>query len=375
MLAEGSVSAFLSGKHFNRCKKLHPVIALSMKILHFESFIKNHEVKDDNDLQLDEVMDIINNDSQPSTFVDSTLSVLKDFFQQYDSYLKDTISGKHGRTPQYVMTYVSLVDLFHLLERGIRTSDITLCNYANYEICALFFAFNHQNYARWLTRNQNSFVNIDTSHSGLREELLRGALSMRRTSKNFCRSPVDLTHEQTVNTNAANKLTGISAFTNNLHARKRWSETHTARTAVITNFFEFINLVKFNEDASIKYQGRIFTQKVENLTRQIRDTINLFDDNINPHELFNLYSGKAASSNTAEFLANVRAIGIQQRDNFFKECIDDPSRFDRAIKRNHVHNFSSENIKSKKSSGKTIDVSSAERNALAHLLCQSMEKK
>lgn len=103
--------------------------------------------------------------------------------------------------------------------------------------------------------------------------------------------------------------------------------------------------------------------------------MNPFDGNINPQEVFNLSSGKAASSNTAEFLANVRAIGVQQRDNFLKECIDDPSRFDRAIKRNHIHNFSLENIKSKKSLGKTIDEASDERNALAHLLCQSMNKK
>lgn len=216
---------------------LHPVIALSMKILHFESFVKYYEDEDDsNNLQLNEVMDIINNDSERLTSVDSTLSVLKDFFQQYDSYLRDTISGKHGRTPQYVMTYVSLVDLFHSLERGIRTSDVALSYHATYEISALFFAFNHQNYARWLTRNQSNFVNIDVTHSGLREELLSGALSIRRTSKHFCRSPVDLTLEQTINANAANKLTGISAFTNNLHARQRWSETHTARTAVISNF-------------------------------------------------------------------------------------------------------------------------------------------
>lgn len=347
-----------------------------MKILHFESFVKFYEEKDDsNNLQLNEVIDIINNDGQRLTSVDSTLSVLKDFFQHYDLYLKDTISGKHGRTPQYVMTYVSLVDLFHSLERGIRTSDIALSYYATYEICALFFVFNHQNYARWLTRHQNNFVNIDVTHPGLREELLSGALSIRRTTKNFCRSPVDLTLEQTINANAANKLTGISAFTNNLDARQRWSETHTARTAIISNFFELINLVKFKEDASTKYHGRIFTQKVEKLTRQIRDTMNPFDDNINPHELFNLSSGKATSLNTAEFLANVRTIGIQQRDDFLKECVDDPSRFDRAIKRNHIHNFSSENIKSKKSSGKTIDEASVERNVLAQLLCQSMNRK
>lgn len=33
MLASGSVNGFITGKHFNRCKRLHPVISLAMQIL------------------------------------------------------------------------------------------------------------------------------------------------------------------------------------------------------------------------------------------------------------------------------------------------------------------------------------------------------
>ena len=30
MLANGSVNGFIAGKHFNRCKRLHPMIALAL---------------------------------------------------------------------------------------------------------------------------------------------------------------------------------------------------------------------------------------------------------------------------------------------------------------------------------------------------------
>lgn len=40
LLADGSVRGFLSGTHFDRCKKLHPVVALSLKMLHFKFFLK-----------------------------------------------------------------------------------------------------------------------------------------------------------------------------------------------------------------------------------------------------------------------------------------------------------------------------------------------
>lgn len=209
-------------------------------------------------------------------------------------------------------------------------------------------------------------MNIDITHPGLSEQFERGALSIRRTPKNFCRSPIDLTLEQTINADAANRLTGISAFTNNLEARQRWSETHTARTAVISSFIEFVDLVKFNDSSDSKYLKRF--------TEQIYGNINPFNGDINPNVLFNISSGKAASSETAEFLANVKSMGSKQRDNFVGECCINNDRFNRPIKRNVVKNFSSENVKNKKCSTRKIDAS-VERNVLGHLLCHAVDKK
>lgn len=39
ILASGSVKGFLSGKHYNRCKRLHPILATALHILHFRQFI------------------------------------------------------------------------------------------------------------------------------------------------------------------------------------------------------------------------------------------------------------------------------------------------------------------------------------------------
>lgn len=51
MLANGSVSSFIAGKHYNRCKRLHPMIALAIKILHFENFVERENVQLTNELQ------------------------------------------------------------------------------------------------------------------------------------------------------------------------------------------------------------------------------------------------------------------------------------------------------------------------------------
>ena len=38
ILASGSVTGFIQGKHFNRCKRLHPMVSLVIEILHLKSF-------------------------------------------------------------------------------------------------------------------------------------------------------------------------------------------------------------------------------------------------------------------------------------------------------------------------------------------------
>ena len=39
-LAPGSLNGILQGKHFNRCRRLHPILALTLEILHFQAFME-----------------------------------------------------------------------------------------------------------------------------------------------------------------------------------------------------------------------------------------------------------------------------------------------------------------------------------------------
>lgn len=45
LLASGSVPSFIEGKHFNRCKRLHPTMALGLQILHFRSFLQGEDIE------------------------------------------------------------------------------------------------------------------------------------------------------------------------------------------------------------------------------------------------------------------------------------------------------------------------------------------
>ena len=63
---------------------------------------------------------------------------------------------------------------------------------------------------------------------------------------------------------------------------------------------------------------------------------------INPLFLFNIATGKSVSQKTEEFLLNISKIGEEERNKFILECIEDPTRFNKSIKRQVIHSFATE---------------------------------
>lgn len=47
VFAPGSLNGFLTGKHFNRCKRLHPLLALAFESLHFKAFLQTCGFKEE----------------------------------------------------------------------------------------------------------------------------------------------------------------------------------------------------------------------------------------------------------------------------------------------------------------------------------------
>lgn len=44
LLASGSVETFLTGKHFNRCKRLHPLMSLGLQIMNFQFYLEKQGI-------------------------------------------------------------------------------------------------------------------------------------------------------------------------------------------------------------------------------------------------------------------------------------------------------------------------------------------
>lgn len=376
VLAGGSVNGFITGKHFNRCKRIHPLISGALQTLHFKQFISENDCNCD--LVYEDLVNLMNstNDVNEKLVLPDSL---QDVLQDYKSYCDLTLTGHHGKTAQFFLQYVMFIDIFLRFSRSIRTNDYYLYIDSIFNMANLFFVMNQPNYARWSVMYLNNLVDLKRRNSPLFLEFELGAFGVKRTKKNLARAPVDLTLEQTINADAGNTLTGVSHFTNSISARQRWALSHSIRTKVISKVLDDIHLSK-KDDTSHSLQSSRIEKDRKALTaiiETIKKNVNPFDKNIDNSELFNISNGKAVSFNVADFLLNVDSLGHEQKVNFIDECAKTPGRFEKPLKRNKILNFASQCIKRNQKSldGTKKALLKMERDIFGRLLAIALEKK
>ena len=93
----------------------------------------------------------------------------------------------------------------------------------------MYFAFDHQNYARYVPVYLINLMNLRASHPSATELLESNGFSVSRSSVPKSRNPVDITIEQTINRHAKSQG-GIIGFSRNYSAYYRWSTTRHFRT-------------------------------------------------------------------------------------------------------------------------------------------------
>ncbi|CAH0687786.1 unnamed protein product [Spodoptera exigua] len=345
VLAGGSTNSFLDSKHFNRCKRLHPLTAAALQILHFEQYLSTTNVTPE---AMDELLQtqIQNASNQAAYDVNETIELpdlLSRIMNGYKEFCNQTLIGAHGKTAQFYYQYCELINLYHRFSRSIRTSNFELYVDSIYNMSDIFFALNQPNYARWSLLYLSNLINLYTNNSSLIAEFRRGAFGIRRTAANFSRSPVDLTLEQTINADASNQLADNLAA-DSISARQRWALSHSMRTKILTSIKQNIGLTQKDDTSHSLQQSKIKKDKknLNSIIEAIKCTMNPFDDTIDKDILFNISTGKATSKEVADFLLNVKTAGYQQKLNFISECSSTPARFDKPIKRNKIYNFASQ---------------------------------
>ena len=91
VLAAGSMRGFLSGKHFNRCKRLHPLLSTALQILHFRRFTELHGTVSDEEL----LHELASNPSAEASKVEESDVFIK-LLDRYEQFCESTSEGDHA---------------------------------------------------------------------------------------------------------------------------------------------------------------------------------------------------------------------------------------------------------------------------------------
>ena len=345
VLAPGSLHSFLECKNYNRCRRLHPMLALALEILHFRRFVQEYE-----DRELLELAGIWKYDTREALETSLSSAAFVQVRQAYNDFVKRTESGEMGQTAQFCLMYINYIKIYHNLERSIRENNLDEFIANLTPTIALFFSTNRTFYSRWLTMYQLDLLNAEDTHPGIRQLLDSGGFSVRRSDNDFARLPVDLTLEQIVNRDAASRLTRYTDCTNNYGARLRWAATKSARAAIVGEMKEMVGIGVSHESQAELSPSRLIRDNsgLEKIVSHIELTLNPFGA-VEIPALVNLTTGKHASSEIAESLLGVPKVGAQLHRNFVAECSKDEARFEGTVKRNKLLIFVKNCVSNKKS--------------------------
>ena len=126
VFAEGSLMGFIRGKFYNRCARIHDILALAMERKLYESSICTLDPEKKN--ALNEAIFSIPPDREKQEQFLKTNEVFQQHMDEYEVYFQKSLSGDLGPTAQYWTIYIYLINRFHRdLMRAIRARDVDGC--------------------------------------------------------------------------------------------------------------------------------------------------------------------------------------------------------------------------------------------------------
>ena len=140
VLAEGSIMGFIKGKFYNRCTRIHEIVANVLEQKIYSRFLL--ELSDEEYQFFQDVMNVIPEDQHQ---VEAHLSdpIIAEHMQKYKDFLHSVMVGSHGPTAQFWGIYVFLINRVHReLQRCVKTNDVDRYIAVFPAILDVFFALN-----------------------------------------------------------------------------------------------------------------------------------------------------------------------------------------------------------------------------------------
>lgn len=226
VVAQGSVSSVLEGRHYNRGVRAHKIVYEALMRLVWTQFCEHvvstfedasrillteairHIASLSEDLSEKQVISLIESES------------LQFLFDQLRKYM-DCLRFSSGPLSAFWMSYIDMVSLMLDTIRASREGNWNLHMACIRSLIPWCFAYDHCNYARYLPVYYAQMTSLHDHFPDVQLQFESGAFSVQLSDLNtFGRIPVDQTIEETINKDTKTPG-GIKGFSRNFAAVKR----------------------------------------------------------------------------------------------------------------------------------------------------------
>ena len=301
LCTSGGIKGVISGKHYNRAWSIHECLSETIHRLFRENEPELFAFSSDLQLLIksgddeNKCKDIMNH------------PLFQSFLGKYEVLRKEYISGTKGKTAQYWMLYVTLIELQHKLHYSINVNNFDLCLACWKEIVSLCFATNKQNYARYGAFYCRQMDNLSDTHPGALEEFCKLGVSIRRNNIGIGQS-IDGAGEQTF-MRAAKTAGGIKDFTTQDGTYEKWILSRPFQANYVDKLLEIVGMN--GRDNIRKCLRKSEITKSEKRILELKSVFsevftNPFSDKLQPDKLYNVASGCPTSNDVTQCLLSVR---------------------------------------------------------------------
>ena len=223
VVAEGSIDKVLSGKQYNRAVRLHKLTYEALMRLLLKEFESSVELSTPLDL---EQLKLDPNQEEFARVLHS------DNFREWENQFTAFVQGiqKSGTDlARFWLTYLDLCELLLNLIYATRTGKWDLYLVCIEEVINWAFAYDRQNYARYLIPFLNDMRSLSTTMPEVHAAFSNGQFSVQMGKRNpFGRNEADKTIENTINRDCKTSG-GYIGFSANFPATQRWVLNDTRR--------------------------------------------------------------------------------------------------------------------------------------------------
>lgn len=311
VVAEGSVDKALSGKQYNRAVQLHKCVyeaLMRLLLKEFESGVQLLPTLNLEGLKLELNQEEFERVMNSHEFCE--------FGEQFYVYVQE-MKEKSSNLGKFWLSYLELCELMLNLIYASRTGSWELYLCCIEEVIPWAFAYDSQNYARYLILFLNDMRGLSVTMPEVYTAVTNGQFSVQMGGRNpFDRNEADKTIENTINRDCKT-AGGYIGFSSNFAATQRWVLNDTRRGVYRKRLPEHLSITS----SPTYIHKELAPARIKEVIKAVETLIDLLEDVLtNPWKqdapFTSLSTGIEATTEVSDDLLQAKSKGKRAANDF-----------------------------------------------------------